>query len=110
MEDTKKTLSELEMVKMEQFQNLKKIEDLRLIIKDKDLASFNIQTENLKLRIELIKKYVENTNRAKKEIESLVKTISTDSREYNNDLAEKYNLNEKWGYNPDTGELIENNE
>jgi hypothetical protein len=108
MDEDKKTLSELEMVKMERFQNLKQIEELKKTIMDRDLKSFQIQADNLKLKLELLTHHNDKKQKAKNDVISKSEAITEESRTYNNELAKKYELSDGWGYNPDTGEIVEN--
>ena len=104
--ESKKTLSELEMVKMERFQNLKQIEELKKTIMDRDIKSFQIQADNLKLKLELLTHHTTRKQNAKNDVISKSEAITEESKEFNNSLASKYGLEDGWGYNPETGELI----
>ena len=105
-----KTLDELEMIKMEKFQNLKQIEELKKTIMDRDLKSFQLQADNLKLKLELLTHHSARKQKAKDDVILKSQAITDESKEFNNSLATKYELNDGWGYNPDTGELVDNDD
>jgi len=106
METNDKYLEEVEMIQMQLDHAMQSIEQKQIGIEERDIVMLRMHKEIHKLRSELLDKSIEDKVRNKDNRRKALEEMKAQHRKLTKTIAEKYELDEKWGFNPDTGKII----
>lgn len=106
MEKTDQTLLNSEMLEIEKIQLEKKIHDTKANELKKDIVIKEQQKQINSLKNELLNKAIADHKQAIVDENKKAKALQEQLKNYNKKLAEKYELEGAWGYNPETGSII----
>lgn len=101
-----KHLSQLEMKVMEVYQLEMAALDSEMSQLKKDILVFELQKQINSLRNELVSSKVLELKRQISDKKIKLSSKKEESRGFNKELTSKYELESKWGYDPDTGKIL----
>lgn len=107
MEDTNnKHLTKEEMLTLDLNYQTQQSMSKDCMIKERELILGKHQLEILTLKQEVIKLKLEKAKLEAVEKRKELETVKNKHRKFTLSITEKYELDEKWGFDPDTGKLI----
>jgi hypothetical protein len=107
LEDTNnKHLTKEEMLTLELNYQTQQSMSKDCMIKERELILGTHQLEILTLKQEVIKLKLEMSKLSAVEKRKELENVKNKHRKFTLSITEKYELDEKWGFNPDTGKLI----
>jgi len=101
-----KFLSEQEMLKMQSQQTEAELFNEKIARKKLEIDILRLQSQINTYKNELLKKQAEEMQREVQAEQEKKQNHSKEIKETNKQLANKYGLEEAWGYNPETGKII----
>jgi transcriptional regulator of heat shock response len=107
IEKIEKTLTEAEICKIEITQLEIKLLESSIMELKKDILVGELQKQINSLKNELLTKNVADIKRKISEKQSEISSKKEDIKGNNKELAKKYKIEGAWGYNPETGTIIE---
>ncbi len=98
-----------EMLTMENQQLTLKLENVKLKTTQLEIENIKLQSQINTYKTELLKKQAEDKQRQALKIKENIENQKTTIKETNKQTASKYELEEAWGYNPETGQILKEN-
>lgn len=101
-----KHLTEAEMLQLTLNYSEQQVEKKEIELQDSFIRELKLKKEVLKLQSLLLDKAITTHTSTKNIKTDQLESIKAEHRKLIASIATKYELDEKWGFNPDTGQLI----
>jgi len=106
LEKEEKILSSEEILTMESFQLKLQLHDKTSQSVKKEIVILELQKQINILKNEILTKSIQELKQNEATEQSKKNQTKLENQEYNKNIAKKYDVNEAWGYNPETGKII----